>query len=227
MAANLAIAIAQSGKRTLIVESDFRRPRVHKLLGLDREIGVTSIISGDLELTDAIQETGIENLYALSCGPKPSNPSELLSSPRYAELIDLLREKFDYVIIDTPPLLAVTDPAVVATRVDGILITIRINKRSQQDCVRSAELLSSLGANQLGVIVNGVDSRDKYGGYGYGGYGQYASRKSYGDVGYGGGYYSYGYDERYTSYYGEDDDRQRASSGDRSKKVSQPPVGRS
>ncbi|HEY2252096.1 MAG TPA: CpsD/CapB family tyrosine-protein kinase, partial [Planctomycetaceae bacterium] len=216
-------------KRTLIVESDFRRPRVHKLLGLDREIGVTSIISGDLELADAIQETGIDNLYGLSCGPKPSNPSELLSSPRYAELIDLLREKFDYVIIDTPPLLAVTDPAVVATRVDGILITIRINKRSQQDCVRSAELLSSLGANQLGVIVNGVDNRDRYGGYGYGGYGQYGSRKSYADVGYGGGYYSYGaYDERYTSYYGEDDDRQRAGSSDRSRQASQPPqVGRS
>jgi capsular exopolysaccharide synthesis family protein len=217
MAANLAVAIAQSGKRTLIVESDFRRPRVHKLIGIDREVGVTSVISGDVELVDAIQETGIENLYALSCGPKPSNPSELLSSPRYAELIDLLREKFDYVIIDTPPLLAVTDPAVVATRVDGILMTIRINKRSQQDCVRSTELLSSLGANQLGVIVNGVDSHDKYGGYGYGGYRQYAG-KSYGSVGYGGGYYSYGYDDRYTSYYGEDDDRERA------KKAPQHPV---
>lgn len=225
MAANLAAAIAQSGKRTLIVESDFRRPRVHKLFGIDREVGVTSVISGESELSDTIQETGIENLYALSCGPKPSNPSELLSSPRYAELIDLLREKFDYVIIDTPPLLAVTDPAVVATRVDGILITIRINKRSQQDCVRSAELLSSLGANQLGVIVNGVDSRDKYGGYGYGGYRQYSSGKSYGNVGYGGGYYSYGYDDRYTSYYGEDDDRERASSSERIKKSSQhPPV---
>ena len=89
MAANLAVAIAQSGKRTLLVESDFRRPRVHKLIGIDREIGVTSVISGESELSDAIQETGIENLYALSCGPKPSNPSELLSSPRYAELIDL------------------------------------------------------------------------------------------------------------------------------------------
>jgi capsular exopolysaccharide synthesis family protein len=224
MAANLAVAIAQSGKRTMIVESDFRRPRVHKLFGIDREIGVTSVIAGEAELSDAIQETGIENLYSLSCGPKPSNPSELLSSPRYGELIDLLREKFDYVIIDTPPLMAVTDPAVVATRVDGILLTIRISKRSQQDCVRSAELLASLGANQLGVIVNGVDSRDKYGGYGYGGYRQYGG-KTYGNVGYGGGYYSYGYDDRYTSYYGEDDDRQRQGSGDRAKKTPQPPLG--
>ena len=224
MAANLAVAIAQSGKRTMIVESDFRRPRVHKLFGLERDIGVTSVIAGEAELSDAIQETGIENLYSLSCGPKPSNPSELLSSPRYGELIDLLREKFDYVIIDTPPLMAVTDPAVVATRVDGILLTIRISKRSQQDCVRSAELLASLGANQLGVIVNGVDARDKYGGYGYGGYRQYGS-KTYGNVGYGGSYYSYGYDDRYTSYYGEDDDRKRHGSGeDRSQKTPRPPV---
>ena len=130
-------------------------------MGIDREIGVTSVISGEVELSDAIQETGIENLYALSCGPKPSNPSELLSSPRYAELIDLLREKFDYVIIDTPPLMAVTDPAVVATRVDGILLTIRINKRSQQDCLRSVEILSNLNANLLGVIVNGIVGQGK------------------------------------------------------------------
>ena len=223
-AANLAVAIAQSGKRTLLVESDFRRPRVHKLIGVNREVGVTSVISGEAELSDAIQETGIENLYALSCGPKPSNPSELLSSPRYAELIDLLREKFDYVIIDTPPLMAVTDPAVVATRVDGVLMTIRISKRSQQDCLQSAELLSSLGANQLGVIVNGVDSHDKYGGYGYSGYRQSKGGKTYESVGYGGGY-SYGYDERYTSYYGEDDEPQRPSPAPRAKKPSQPPLG--
>lgn len=227
MAANLAVAIAQSGKRTLIIESDFRRPRVHRLLGLDCETGVTSVIAGEAELSDAIQETGIENLYGLSCGPKPSNPSELLSSPRYAELLDLLREKFDYVIIDTPPLMAVTDPAVVATRVDGILLTIRINKRSQQDCVQSAELLSSLGANQLGVIVNGVDSRDKYSGYGYGGYRQYGGGGKNGSVGYGGAYYLYGQDSRYSNYYGDDDDEEEpgSASPSRARKTAPPPLG--
>lgn len=221
MAANLSAAIAQSGKRTLLIESDFRRPRVHKLLGLDSKAGVTSVIAGDIELADALQETAIENLYALTCGPKPSNPSELLSSPRYAELIDLLREKFDYVIIDTPPLMAVTDPAVVATRVDGILMTIRIGKRSQDDCLRSAELLASLGANLLGVIVNGVDNRDKHGGYGYGGYGNSKSGKN---SGFGGGYYSYGYDERYTSYYGKDDEPLMQAPAEYGKKTSRPPL---
>jgi capsular exopolysaccharide synthesis family protein len=204
-----------------LIESDFRRPRVHKLLGLDSKAGVTSVISGDIELAAAIQETAIENLYALSCGPKPSNPSELLSSPRYAELIDLLREKFDYVIIDTPPLMAVTDPAVVATRVDGILMTIRISKRSQDDCLRSVELLSSLGANLLGVIVNGVDNRDRYGGFGYGGYGK--SRNGH-NSGYGGGYYSYGYDERYTSYYDEEDEPQKPAHAERGKQPARPPL---
>jgi capsular exopolysaccharide synthesis family protein len=224
MATNLSVAIAQSGKRTLLVESDFRRPRVHKLLGIDREVGVTSVISGESELSAAIQETGVENLFALTCGPKPSNPSELLSSPRYAELVDLLREKFDYVIIDTPPLMAVTDPAVVATRVDGILMTIRISKRSQQDCLQSAELLASLGANQLGVIVNGVDNSDRYGGYGYGGYRQTGGGKSYGYNGYGSGYFSYGYDARYSSYYGEDDDLPTPLPPARRKKRPRPPL---
>ncbi|HEY3967690.1 MAG TPA: polysaccharide biosynthesis tyrosine autokinase [Planctomycetaceae bacterium] len=197
LAANLCVAIAQSGKRTLILESDFRRPRVHKLFGIASDVGVTSVLSDEAELTDAIQETEIPNLYAMSCGRKPTNPSELLSSPRYAELIELLREKFEYVIIDTPPLLAVTDPAVVATQVDGVLVAFRINKRSRHDCVRSTELLSSLGVNVLGVVVNGLNKKDRYG-YGNGRYGS-APR-------YGGGSgtsnsgYSLSYDEQYASY---------------------------
>lgn len=225
MAANLAVAVAQSGKRTLIFESDFRRPCVHKLFGIDRKVGVTSVISGESELSDAIQETGIENLYALSCGPEPPNPSELVSSARYAELIELLREQFDYVFIDTPPLMAVTDPSVVATRVDGILMTIRISTLSQQDCVRSAELLSSLGANLLGVIVNGVDNQDRSGGYGYGDYRQSAYRTSPGISGYGNRYYLYGHDDRYTSYYGDDDEPGSRSPAARAKKALQPPLG--
>ena len=207
LAANLGISIAQSGKRTLILESDFRRPQVHKLLGVDRDVGVTSVIGGEAELADAIQETQIPNLYAMSCGPKPSNPSELLSSPRYAELIELLREKFEYVIIgDTPPLMAVTDPAVVAPRVDGVLMAFRISKRSRHDCVRSTELLSSLGVNVLGVVVNGINKKDRYG-YDYGRYGgSYRYGGGYGSNSYGYGGYGYGYsdDERYASYCSEE-----------------------
>lgn len=219
LASNLSVAMAQSGKKTLLIESDFRRPRVHKLLGIDPDVGVTSVIAGECELADAIQETPVLNLYAMTCGPRPSNPSELLSSPRYAEMLSVLREKFDYVVIDTPPLLAVTDPAVVAPRVDGVLLAVRINKRSRHDCVRANDLLASLGVNVLGIIVNGTSGKDRYG------YGRYRGGYRYGGVtpggiygtgpyhGYGYGY-GYGYDNRYSSYYvDEEGNASKRSSG--------------
>ena len=208
IAVNLAVAIAQSGKKTLLMESDFRKPRVHKLLGLARDVGVTNVISGEIELADGLQETIVENLYAFACGPKPSNPSELLSSPRYTELLAILREKFDYVIVDTPPLMVVTDPAVVAPRVDGILMAVKISKRSRHDVVQSAELLKSLNATILGVVVNGQNQKGRYG-YGYAGYAHQAYSYRYQDSQYYNGTYGYGgygYGEAsYSSYYGEDD----------------------
>jgi len=215
MAANLAIAIAQSGKRILLVESDFRRPRVHRLFGIDCDVGVTTVIAGESELSDAIQSTVVENLSILPCGRRPSNPSEILSSQRYAELVDVLREKFDYVIIDTPPLMAVTDPAVVAPRVDGVLIAIRINKRSQHDCIYATELLSSVGATILGISVNGLNQKDAYG---YGAYGNSYYGKSTGRYGrYNNGstgYTPYGYtDSKYTAYY-TDDEADEVSAGE-------------
>lgn len=206
MAANLAIAIAQSGKQTLLVDCDLRRPRVHKLLGLSRDIGVTSVIAGDCDLADAIQETEVENLSALTCGLKPANPSEILSSQRFSELLSILRDKFDYVIVDTPPIMAVTDPAVVAPRVDGLLLTVRIGNRSRQDCVRTAEILNNVAANVVGIIVNGVDHKDRYG-YGYAGKYTSSEGPGLGYKGYGSGF-SYGnpYDDRYAAYYAEDDE---------------------
>jgi polysaccharide biosynthesis transport protein len=202
LAANLAVAIAQSGKKALLIESDFRRPRVHKLLGIDSDVGVTSVIDGTVELADGIQETAIDNLFAMGCGPRPSNPSELLSSQRYAELINILREKFDYVIVDTPPLMAVTDPVVVAPRFDGVLLAIRIQKRSRQDCARTTEMLLSVGAKVLGVVVNGVDQRDRYG-YGYAGTYRYSSNSgSYG------GYTDFIYDDTYSSYYEDEEEEE-------------------
>jgi capsular exopolysaccharide synthesis family protein len=202
LAANLAVAIAQSSKKVLLIESDFRRPRVHKLMGIDSEIGVTSVIDGTVELADGIQETEIENLFAMGCGPRPSNPSELLSSQRYAELLGILREKFDYVIVDTPPLMAVTDPVVVAPRVDGVVLSIRIQKRSRQDCTRTTDMLMSVGAKILGVVVNGVDQRDRYG-YGYAGTYRYSSNS-----GAYGGYTDFIYDDTYSSYYEADEEEE-------------------
>ena len=172
----------------LLIDADFRRPRIHELFHLDKSVGMSSVISGDAELPDAIQTTEVENLWCLPCGPRPNNPCELLTSRRFEELLEILHEQYDFVIVDTPPLLAVTDPSAVASRVDGVLLTIRLSKRTRSEAAKATELLASHGGNTLGVIVNGIGKTRGYG-YGYGGYG-------YG--GYGGyGGYQYRYNEQY------------------------------
>lgn len=174
---NLAVSIAQSGKKVLLVDADFRRSRLHEMFGIDRAQGISSVMSGKSELTDAIFPTGVENLWLLPCGPRPSNPSELLTSERFKELLDVLRTKFDTILIDTPPLLAVTDPSAVAPRADSVLLVMRITKHVRPNALRARQALDALGANVLGVVVNGVEVRAGYGHeggyrrYGYGGYG--------------------------------------------------------
>jgi capsular exopolysaccharide synthesis family protein len=169
-------------------------------------VGITGVIAGDCELNDAIQETEVDNLFALTCGPKPANPSEILSSQRFSELLSILRDKFDYVIVDTPPIMAVTDPAVVAPRVDGLLLAVRIGNRSRQDCGRTAEILNNVGANIVGVIVNGVDQKERYG-YGYSGKYGAADGPGPGSRGYSYGYtIGNPYDDRYSAYYTDEED---------------------
>lgn len=187
---NLAVSIAQSGKRVLLIDADFRRPRVHKVLGISKDVGMSSVIAGTVELPDAIQTTEVENLWGLVCGPHPNNPCELLTSRRFEELLEILRDRFDFVLIDTPPVMAVTDPAAVAPRVDGVFVTITLNKRTRFDATKTIEILSSVGANMLGVIVNRIGTSKKSNYMGYSGYGEYRyssrSKASYG--------YDYSYD---------------------------------
>lgn len=183
LAANLAISIAQSGRRVLLLDADFRRPRVHKLFGLERKGGLPLVINGTAEPDDEIQETEVANLWTLTCGTRPDNPSELLTSAQFEEFLDVVREKYDFVIVDTPPLLAVTDPSAVAARVDGVLLTLRLSPRARGQIRRSSELLESMGANILGVVVNAVaDGRSRYGRYGYSTYryGGYVPPYAYG-----------------------------------------------
>jgi capsular exopolysaccharide synthesis family protein len=178
--ANLAIAIAQSGKKTLLVDADFRRPRVHHLFGLKDDVGVTSVIAQSVELPEAIQASEVENLDCLPCGPRPDNPAELLTSAKFDELLAVLKDKYDFVLVDSPPILAVTDPGAIASRVDGVLMVLRINAQARHAATQSVEILRELGANLLGIVVNGVDGANSYGyrGYGYGyAYGE-GSKKS-------------------------------------------------
>jgi capsular exopolysaccharide synthesis family protein len=203
VAANLAVSIAQSGKSILLIDADFRRPRQHKLFGLSGDVGLASVMAEETELEEAIQATAVENLAILPCGPRPANPAELLTAPRFKELLDTLGERYDFVLVDTPPLLVVSDPGVVAPRVDGVLLTIRVSKNGRPDAERAKESLGALNAKLLGVIVNGVGARGKYG---YG--------KSYYNY-----QYAYSYAYKYRSfedysdegYYQEEDDAAAAN----------------
>lgn len=200
LSSNLAVSIAQSGKQTILIDGDFRRPRLHKVFAVPSEKGFASVIMGQCDLREAIQPTAIPGLSLLPCGPIPPNPAELLTSPRFKELMDELREQYDYVLIDTPPLLVVTDPCVVAPRVDGVLMTMRVTKNGRPIAERARDILVSLGAKPLGIVVNGVSMQGASGmgyGYGYGyGYGQYDYAQAY--------QYKYDYSDRYYAGYGDE-----------------------
>ena len=175
LAANLAVSIAQSGRRVLLIDADFRRPTVHKLFGLSNSEGSTSVLTGTAELADAVQSSGIDNLDILTCGPQPANPAELAISGELRDLLEVLKSKYEFVIVDSPPLLAVTDPSGIAARVDGVLLTMRLGKTTRGQLKQAYELLQSVEANVTGLVVNAVDPRHG-GGYSYGNY-----RYHYGD----------------------------------------------
>ncbi|MEZ6097940.1 MAG: polysaccharide biosynthesis tyrosine autokinase [Pirellulaceae bacterium] len=183
LAANLAVTMARSGKRVLLLDADFRRPSVHKLFNISQhaDSGLRAVLSGSVAPEEACVPSGLDHLSLLTVGGAVDNPSELLTSPFFKELIDVLRQKFDFVIVDTPPLLAVTDPAAVAPRVDGVLLTLRLRRGVQGAAARAREVLNNVEANVLGVVVNAVEAKGRYGRTGY--------RDGYG-YGYG---YSYGY----------------------------------
>jgi succinoglycan biosynthesis transport protein ExoP len=174
LAVNLAASIAQAGDRTLLIDCDMRRPSAHKIFGLEPKVGLSNVIVGDVELADAIIETEVPNLSLLPCGPSPNNPAELLTNRSFAELLTLLRDRYDRIVLDTPPLLAVADPAIVSALADGVVMAIRLTRDSRMQVVRSKELLETAKANLLGVAINGYDltRRHRLAAYEYGtGYG--------------------------------------------------------
>ena len=166
--ANLAISIAYSGKSVVLVDADFRRPAIHELFRLGRpQSGLASAILGEVDLNRVVQPGPISGLSLIPCGPQPAQPAELLTSPRFQEFLAELRQRFEFVLIDTPPLLAVTDPAVVASRVDGVILTLRPSKKCRPTAERAKEILGSVGANILGIVVNGAAGFRSGNAYGY------------------------------------------------------------
>jgi len=175
-AVNLALVLAQSGLRVALIEADLRRPRVMRYLQMVGGAGLTNVLAGKAELSELLQPYGDGKLSVLAAGPHPPNPSELLGSDHMGELLTALRKTHDYVIIDAPPLLPVTDAAVLAVLADGAVIVTRYGSTKRDQLRAAADILHGIDARVVGTVLNMV-SRKGGGGYGYGyGYGyQYES----------------------------------------------------
>ncbi len=177
-ATNLAITLAMAKQRVVLVECDLRRPLIAARLGLDDSVGTTSVLIGKVHLRDAMQQYADTGLWVLSSGPIPPNPSELLQSNAMEKLIGELRDDFDIVILDAPPLLPVTDAALLAAQADGALVVLRHGKTTRDQLGHAIERIEAVGGKAVGVVVNLAPTIKKrrgygYGGYGYGGYGYY------------------------------------------------------
>lgn len=169
---NLALALAQRSTRVVIVDADLRKPCVARHLGMNREPGLSGVLTGAHGLDEALCPVdGVPNLWALPGGASPPNPAELLSSPQMADILQQLRGRFDHIVMDSPPLLMVTDATVLSTLVDGVILVVESGVTVRGALLRAHSLIDSAGGRLLGVVMNKVDLRhDAY---------YYASRTRY------------------------------------------------
>ena len=175
--ANLAITFAQQGQRTLLIDADLRRAVLDKTFSVPRSPGLTEVIVGEAELENAVNKTEVPNLFVLGSGQFPPNPSELLGSSAMRKVLAEARDQFDVILFDSPPLLAVTDAAVLSTMVDGTVIVVRMGSTARQAVRRALGQLHAVHGRVLGAVMNDVDLRKSsyYGGYGYAYYAYYGS----------------------------------------------------
>lgn len=174
--ANLAVVLTQAGKSVLLIDCDMRNPTVHKNFNLSNKVGLSSCISMGTALSDAVQKTSIEGLYALTGGVIPPNPSELLGSEQMKNVLQRAKEQYDYVLIDTPPVMPVTDALIVSRFVDGMILVIASAEIKVEMARDVKNQLVNAGANILGVVLNKV--RSEHHGYGYGYYYYYGSKEA-------------------------------------------------
>ncbi|WP_423717262.1 polysaccharide biosynthesis tyrosine autokinase [Actinomycetospora cinnamomea] len=172
VAAGLALTLAQAGSRVVVVEGDLRRPKLGAYLNVESAVGITSVLSGRANLDDALQRAR-SSVDVLVCGPVPPNPSEICASGQMAQLLGDLRTRYEYVIVDSPPLLPVVDGAVLAAACDGALLVARVDFVTVPQVARSVEALEAVSAKILGSVVIGAVGRDERS---YGAYGSYVGQ---------------------------------------------------
>ncbi len=159
LSSNLACAIAQAGSRVVLLDCDFRKPTLHRVFELKPEVGMSSVLAGDASIAAATQQSSVPGLSIICCGPIPANPSEILNSQGFLDLLEDLGKSYDIVLIDSPPVLPVTDARVLAASCDAVLIALRAEKTTRSAAVSARDQLSSVGGRLLGVVVNDVSRR--------------------------------------------------------------------
>ena len=206
-AVNLAISVASAANSVLLIDGDMRKPTVHRYFGLENKNGLSEILAG-LTNEVKIRKTSIENLHVLTSGQIPPNPAELFGSKQMDNLLDYVKEFFDYVIIDTPPINVVTDTAIIADKITGYVFVVQSGKNRSNEISYALNTLQQMNGSVVGFILNDISgkSASHYGSYRYGKNGYYGKS-----------YYRRGY---YYSYYGSDDSKKtqhRASSSKETK----------
>lgn len=174
---NLSITMGKSGMRVLYVDADLRKPMTYKTLINTSFKGLSNYLMGKADLNEIINSTNIDGFYFISCGVKPPNPGELICTERFTEFLNMVREKFDLVIIDTPPLGSVIDSAVIAAQTDGTILVIKPGTVKYRNALMMKEQLVKANAKIIGVVLNKVDKTD-YRNY-YCGYDYYGSKSKY------------------------------------------------
>ena len=171
---NTAISLSQLGASVLIIDCDLRKPTTHKVFGVDHVLGLSTYLSRDVTIDGLVQRMPISNVSLLPCGPIPPNPAELISSEKMRGMLAMLSERYDHILIDSPPLINVTDPVILSRMVDGVILVVHGGKSTRYVVRRARQELTSVGAKIFGVVLNNVDLRhESYDGYYYG-------RSSYG-----------------------------------------------
>lgn len=167
LASNLAVAMAQAGNRILLLDADFRRPTQHKIFEIEKGIGLSSVLAGEAELSAAVHQTMVSGLDVLPCGPIPANPSEILNSQMFADLLEDLSERYDHVLLDSPPVVPVTDARILAASCGATVLALRAEKTTRKTAIYARDVLRGVGARILGVVVNDVPRRRGLYGYYY------------------------------------------------------------
>lgn len=159
---NLALCMAQGDKKVILIDCDLRKPSLHKKFKISNLVGLSDVMVGKADLATAAHRYN-NNLVLLTSGKIPPNPSEMLSSKAMGNLLETLKESFDYIILDTPPVQAVTDSQILSTKADGTILVVRAERTKKESVQNAVNLLKKVNANIIGTVLNGIDvSRNKY-----------------------------------------------------------------